>query len=204
MRHNKSGIHIYKEKRTLTGRDYTVSKGFSGSLCISIMAVLWWNLFFSVFAPGLFSRWLIAGVVVSTFIICFSYRYMGWKSLVAELALSAVFLYMQSDSLWKLFSILQKSYENVYENGIAGSRFLLFCDIRGEIMTTVSAVVLTVPVLMIWMLVMVKRKGKLIAILIAIVPFFCVIIYRISAKITVSVGFDTFCVFIFCRINGRR
>lgn len=171
MRHNKSGIHIYKEKRTLTGRDYTVSKGFSGSLCISIMAVLWLNLFFSVFAPGLFSRWLITGVVVSTFIICFSYRYMGWKSLVAELALSAVFLYMQSDSLWKLFSILQKSYENVYENGIAGSRFLLFCDIRGEIMTTVLAVVLTVPVLIIWMLVMVKRKGKLIAILIAIVPF---------------------------------
>ena len=53
MRHNKSGIHIYKEKRTLTGRDYTVGKVFSGSLCMSIMTVLWWNMFFSVFHTGI-------------------------------------------------------------------------------------------------------------------------------------------------------
>lgn len=151
MERKGPGIKIYREAhRGKPGRKERLSEMILFFIAVSFLGTVWWNAFLSVFSLRMDSRWLYGSIVIVTFgltfLIC---RAGGWTALPVFLA-SGIFLWRNRESVGALF--FQGGSPNT---GLAG----------------VTAAVLTIPVLLLWIFVIRSGKGKTAAGATAAAPF---------------------------------
>ena len=145
------GIKIYREaRRGRSGRQERLSGMFLFFSAVFCLGAAWWNAFLSVFSPALDSGWLYGGLAVVTFgltfLIC---RAGGWTVFPVFLALG-IFIWRNRESVEALF------FQRISPNaGLAG----------------VTAAVLTIPALALWIFVIRSGKGKMAAGAAAAAPF---------------------------------
>lgn len=173
-----------------------ISQALLYACSLSFLSVLCWNVFFNVFQPEISSRSLYLFLILFSFGISFSYLYFKWKSVLCWGGFFMAFCFVRFSQIQNLISVLGDAYQSVVDQGIkitdsadqlALSGTGIISDIlhrldalishvlflsSGEWNSALAAAILTIPVLLIWIWILAKRKGMFLAALLVAVPVF--------------------------------
>ena len=151
MDRKSPGITIYrKAPGGKTGSKERLSEGILFFAAVSFLGTVWWNTFLSVFFPGADGRWLYGSLVIVTFGLTFLICRAGGWTVLPVFLVSGVFLWRNRESVESLF----------FQGSSPDTR-----------LAGVTAAVLTIPVLVLWIFVIRSGKAKTVAGAAAAAPF---------------------------------
>lgn len=148
------------------------------SAAVWFLAAAWWNAILSVFpietGGGMVYLWL---AVLTAGLVLLHQKTGGWTVLLV-LALTGVLVWIRRDVFTEYIESISRNIAGMIspENGEEAAAWHmsgLFTRLNGEVGAGLTASVLSVPFLEIWIMVLKTGKGKLAAGVTAAVPFFC-------------------------------
>lgn len=168
MLRKQSGIRMFKDRREQSaGKDGIALWGIR-ALCVIFLAAAWWNAFLNVFSVPLSQAWLTAVLAALTLLTGILLRLPARIQVLVYLGSVAAASWCGREAFPELVGcLIQSFFDRMYPSS-AGS--LVFSPVPEQYLG-VAAAAMTAPLVLIWQIVLKKKRGKIPAGLLILLPF---------------------------------
>lgn len=164
----QSGIRMFKDgRKQFAEKDNAVLWGIR-ALCVFILAAAWWNAFLNVFSVPLSQAWLTVALAALSFLTGILLRLPVRIQVPIYLGSVAAAAWWGRETVPELVEcLIQSSFNRMYP---PSSGSLVFSHVPEQYLG-VSAAALTAPLVLLWQIVLKKKRGKIPAGLLILLPF---------------------------------